>query len=295
MEHLQALDSIQDVPLVAIRKRLISSSFQSALWDVINSNLSSSQTLENLELEKIQNKLNLIAENLQFVGNLHTRFLLLPKSLDITRVNDAYNIPEWRDGNRHHALYFLSKSNNCVLVAEPPTYISVLDVLARVVSHILGYPTPLPIGPLFICPEESENAVIHTLKLCSERRYRGECGLVGKELVPQDVAQVQLHPLRPFYSGEIIAWRGQTGQKLKYGRIPEDVRPSAGQALYRFKVETTPGTFDLLLSSQVLSFRSIAVSNDSSSSMVGDDVAASQAELVVDSAGSSSTQATSQV
>ncbi|CAM8938869.1 unnamed protein product [Rhodiola kirilowii] len=298
MEHLQPLDSIQSVPLAAIRMRLLSTSFQSALWNMINSNAVLMPKLKNLGFEKLQNSLYLIAEKLQFVEHLHTRYLLLPKSVDITRVTDKYNIPEWRDGNYHRTLYFVSRSNDCVLVAEPPIYISVLDVLARLISDVLGTPTPLPIGPLFICPEESENAVIDTLKLCTERRdsntVGGDCSLVGKELLPQDIAQVQLHPLRPFYSGEIIAWRSQNGQKLKYGRIPEDVRPSAGQALYRFKVETTPGTFELLLSSQVLSFRSIAMCSDSPTSMVEGDKATSKDRLAVDMKASSSTKATSQ-
>uniref|UniRef100_A0A7N0RD15 RING-type domain-containing protein n=1 Tax=Kalanchoe fedtschenkoi TaxID=63787 RepID=A0A7N0RD15_KALFE len=299
LEILRALDVIQSVPLAAIKARLLSTSFKSALWNLIHGNAMFMATFKNLAPEKMHDSLTLIAEELQFVDHLHTRFLLLPKSVDITSVTDEYNIPEWRDGNRHRTLYFVSRSNNRVLVAEPPTYISVLDVLARVVSHILGSPTLLPIGPLFICPEESENAIIDILKLCSERRYSNPMGgdgcLVGKELLPQDIAQVQLHPLRPFYSGEIIAWRSQNGKKLKYGRIPEDVRPSAGQALYKFKVETAPGTSELLLSSQVLSFRSIAVSNDPSSSMPEGNSAASPDRLVLDMAESSSAQeATSQ-
>ncbi|TXG69797.1 hypothetical protein EZV62_004732 [Acer yangbiense] len=51
--------------------------------------------------------------------------------------------------------------------------------------------------------------------------------LVGKEILAKDALQVQFHPLRPFYKGEIVAWRIQNGEKkLKYGRVPDDVRPS---------------------------------------------------------------------
>jgi sacsin len=53
---------------------------------------------------------------------------------------------------------------------------------------------------------------------------------------------------------------------LKYGRVPEDVRPSAGQALYRFKVETAPGVVEPLLSSQVFSFKGISMGNEATSS-----------------------------
>jgi len=71
--------------------------------------------------------------------------------------------------------------------------------------------------------------------------------------------------LRPFYAGEVIAWRSDSeeGLKLKYGKVPEDVRPSAGQALYRLKVETARGEIEILLSSNVLSFRSMEAGSSS--------------------------------
>ncbi|BAS91615.1 Os04g0675300, partial [Oryza sativa Japonica Group] len=46
-----------------------------------------------------------------------------------------------------------------------------------------------------------------------------------------------------------------------YGRVPEDVRPSAGQALYRFPVETSAGETCMLLSSQVYSFKSVSMAD----------------------------------
>ncbi|KAL5540659.1 hypothetical protein UlMin_042851 [Ulmus minor] len=278
-EHLQTLEYIASVPLVAIREKLLSISFQEAVWTVIKSMAGYIPSLNNLALNTIQNLLEAIAEKLQFVKCLHTRFLLLPKSLDITNATKASIIPECAAGFQYQTLYFVNQSRTRMLVAEPPSFLSVFDVVAIVVSQVLGSPTPLPIVSLFVCPGGSEMAIVDTLKLCSDKKEMessvGRNSLVGKEILRQDAPQVQFHPLRPFYAGEIVAWRSQNGEKLKYGRVPEDVRPSAGQALYRFKVETSPGETQPLLSSQVLSFKSTSMGDGTSAMLLDDNHAVS--------------------
>ncbi|XP_057960552.1 uncharacterized protein LOC131152729 isoform X2 [Malania oleifera] len=269
-EHLQTLECIGSVSLESIRQKLFSRSLQSAVCIAINSIASYIPSFETLALENVQYSLESVAEKLQFVQRLHTHFLLLPKSIDITHIAEESIIPGWEGGFRHRTLYFINHSKTCILVAEPPTCISVLDVIAIVVSQMLGCPIALSIGSLFLCPEDSETAVADILRLCLEKRNseptRGSSIFIGKDILPQDALQVQFHPLRPFYTGEIVAWRSQNGEKLKYGRVPEDVRPSAGQALYRFKVEIGQGVTENLLSSQVLSFRSVPMGNGDSSS-----------------------------
>lgn len=271
---MQTLDYVGPVPIAAIREKLLSKSLQGAVWTVVNSMASYIPAIKNLSLGTIQNLLEAVAEKLQFVKCIHTRFLLLPKYIDITQAAKDSIIPEWVDGSMHRTLYFINRSNTSILVAEPPPYISVFDVIAIVVSLVLGSPTPLPIGSLFVCPGGTETAIVDILKLCSDKQETestsGSNGLIGKELLPQDVHQVQFHPLRPFYAGEIVAWRSQNGEKLKYGRVPDDVRPSAGQALYRFKVETLTGAMQPLLSSHVFSFRSIAMGSETSPMPVDD-------------------------
>ncbi|KAM4120132.1 hypothetical protein ACJW30_03G110200 [Castanea mollissima] len=266
-EHLQTLEYIGLVPLAAIREKLLSRSFQFAVRTVVNSMAGHIAAISSLTLETIQNSLESVAAKLQFVKCLHTHFLLLPNSVSITSTTKDSMIPEWEDGSQHRTLYFVSRSNACFLVAEPPAYISIFDVVAIVVSQVLGSPTPLPIGSLLSCPVGCESAVIDVLKLCTEKKEptSGIASLIGMEILPQDALQVQFHPLRPFYAGEIVAWRSHNGEKLKYGRVPEDVRPFAGQALYRFKVEIAPGLTQPLISSQVFSFRSISMGNDASS------------------------------
>lgn len=271
-EQLQALEHIGSVPLRAIREKLFSRSLQLAVQTVVNSMASNIPAINNIASETVKYSLESVAEKLQFVKCLHTRLLLLPNSIDITRAAKDSTIPEWEDGSHHRTLYFVSRSNVCFIIAEPPTYISVFDVIAIVVSQVLGFPTPLPIGSLFSCPEGCETAIIDILKICTEKRESTSVStsIIGKEILPQDALQVQFHPLRPFYVGEIVAWRSQNGEKLKYGRVPEDVRPCAGQALYRFKVEVSPGLTKPLISSQVFSFRGISTAGEASSSTLLD-------------------------
>ncbi|XP_038718957.1 sacsin isoform X2 [Tripterygium wilfordii] len=271
-EHLQTLEHIGSVALAVIRGKLLSRSFQSALWNLLNSTPVYIPTVQKLALESVQSSLETVAEKLQFVKCLHTRFKLLPNYVDITLVTKDSFIPEWADGSGHRTLYFVNRSKSCVLVAEPPNYISVHDVIAIVLSQVLGSRTPLPIGFLFSCPEGSEASVVDILQICSETVENDSStnSLLGKELLPQDALQVKFLPMRPFYKGEMVAWRYQNGEKLKYGRVPENVRPSAGQALYRFKVETAPGVTEALLSSQIFSFRSVLMGHEASTSTMPD-------------------------
>ncbi|KAL8483693.1 hypothetical protein ACS0TY_026393 [Phlomoides rotata] len=270
-EDLCELECIGSVSLASIRQKLKSESFQVAVWRTLTSMGSTSPGFGKPVLEKVQKSLESIAERLKFVQSLYTRFLLLPKSVDITLVSKNSILPEWEGISRHTALYFIDQFNTCVLIAEPPKYIAVTDVIAAVVSHILESPVPLPIGSLFLCPEYAEAALLDVLKLHFHTRdtefVGGIDSFLGKEIQPQDASRVQFHPLRPFYKGEIVAWRSLNGEKLKYGRVPENVKPSAGQALYRFMLETSPGMTEPVLSSNIFSFKSVSYSSEDSSFM----------------------------
>ncbi|XP_008803352.1 sacsin [Phoenix dactylifera] len=269
-EHqLQVVHQIGNVPVNKIIDKLLSKSLQDAVCVLINSITNHLPSFEGLSLLQIQSSLEHMAERLKFVQSLYTRFCLLPKLLDITRVVKGYPIPEWGGSTRNRTIYFVDKSRTRILVADPPSFMTIYDVVANVVSQVLGAPAILPIGPLFACPDGSEKTVLKVLKLGSEIGVINHEGrtkiLVGKELLPQDALQVQFLPLRPFYTGEIVAWKtGRDGEKLRYGRVPEDVRPSAGQTLYRFPVETASGETQVLLSTQVFSFRSVSVADASS-------------------------------
>ncbi|KAF6169682.1 hypothetical protein GIB67_004074 [Kingdonia uniflora] len=212
-EQLQTLDKIGSVSLVEVKMKLSSKSFHATIYALANCITSSMPSFSVHTLEQVQISLVPVAETLQFVLCLHTRFMLLPKYLDIT----------------------------------------ILDVLAVVVSQVLGSPISLPIGSLLSVPRvQRKGFSAPSLKPGS---YRSEIGnrdeLAGKELLPQDALQVQFHPLRPFYRGEIVAWKtGNDGDKLKYGRVPGNVRPFAGQALYRFMDEIAPRDAEFLVSSQ---------------------------------------------
>ena len=257
---------------MTIKQKLSSKSLQTAVWSVVNSMSSYIPAFNSFSLDTIEFLLNSTAEKLQFVKCLKTKFLLLPNLVVVTRAGKDFIIPEWKNDSAHQTLYFMNQSRSRILVAEPPTYISLFDLIAIIVSQVLGSPIILPIGSLFGCPEGSEIAVVNVLKLCSDKKevepVNGSSNMVGKEILPQDARLVQFHPLRPFYSGEIVAWRPQHGEKLKYGKVSEDVRPSAGQALYRLKIEVSPGDTQSFLSSHVFSFKSVSASSPLKESLV---------------------------
>ncbi|KAG8066703.1 hypothetical protein GUJ93_ZPchr0004g39583 [Zizania palustris] len=268
-KELKVVNSICSVTLERIKERLLSKSLQDALRIVMIGVANHFPSFEALNLARIGSVLEDISQNLQFVQCLHTRFVLLPMLLDVTRSNHHPPFPEWSSNGKHRSICFVNKSTGDILIAEPPSFLTIHDVIAIVVSHRLGAPIILPVASIFACPDGTEKEVLKILHLATdvgiskrEERYNGS---LGAELLSQDARQVQFLPLRPFYNGEIVAWKtGKEGGKLRYGRVPEDVRPSAGQALYRFPVETAAGETCMLLSSQVYSFKSVSMADLSS-------------------------------
>nr|GEU62755.1 hypothetical protein [Tanacetum cinerariifolium] len=144
-----------------------------------------------------------------------------------------------------------------MLIAKPPSGVSVVDLVAIVVSHVLGSPIPLPIASLFLCLKYSKTKLNNIQKVPSRNRVMDTVGcgngFLGKEVHPEDAKKASSCRAWPFYKGEIVAWRSHEVEKLKYGRIPEDVRP-AEQALRGVKVETSPGKTKTIKSSLVYSF-----------------------------------------
>lgn len=268
-EELVVLDSICSVTLDRIKEKLLCKSLHDALRIVMIGVANHFPSFEALNLVQIESILEDISQNLQFVKHVHTRFLLLPNLQDVTRTAQHPSIAEWSGNGKHRSIYYANKSMGHILVAEPPSFLTIHDVIAIVVSRRLGAPVILPVASIFACPDGSEKEVLEILHLGTEtgvsKREGRYDGSLGAELLSQDARQVQFLPLRPFYSGEIVAWKtGKEGEKIRYGRVPEDVRPSAGQALYRFPVETAPGETRMLLSSQVYSFKSVSMADLSS-------------------------------
>ena len=176
VENLHTLEEIGSISLASIRIKLLSTSFQVAILSVLSSvPLTTSKTPD---LQTLQQSLESIAKKLQFVQSIYTRFWLLTKSQDITRSSKDSIIPEWESGSRssHRSLYYVDRSNTRLLIADPPSYISVLDLVSIVVSHVLRSPVPLPIASLFLSPEGSETALVNILKLSSDVRVTGGVG-----------------------------------------------------------------------------------------------------------------------
>ncbi|XP_057820319.2 uncharacterized protein LOC131033191 isoform X2 [Cryptomeria japonica] len=275
-QPLATVDALGSLSLKTVTAKILSPSFHTAVWLVIHNFKEHIPSLRHLTKDEVKKVLGSAAEKLRFVRSIYTCFVMLPSSVDIT-LNVSINTKQSLFGDQgdelgHRVLQFVDRSRHVILVAEPPDVVAVSDILAAVVSRLLDSPMCLPISALFNVPIGSEVRALDLLRLASHSRngdnFRSSVhqgGQPGQELIPADAMQVQLNPLRPFYAGEIIAWRsdGEGGVKLKYGKVPEDVRPSAGQAMYRLLVETTPGEFDQLLSSNVLSFKSIVAGSSS--------------------------------
>ncbi|GJW92416.1 histidine kinase-like ATPase, ATP-binding domain-containing protein [Tanacetum coccineum] len=262
VEHLLNLEEIGSVSLVSIRQKLLNRSFQVAVSSVLSNVSSSIPGSKNLDFPTLQKSLESVAEKLQFVHRVYTCFWLLPMSLDITRVSKDSGIPEWESGPSHRALYYVNRSHTCMLIAKPPSYISILDLVVIVVSRVIGSPVPLPIGPLFFSPKGSETALVNILQISTNERLMDGVGIgthfLGREILTHDAMNVKLNISRPYFKGEIVAWQKKTGKKLKYGRILENVKPPTGQALYRVNIETSPGKAVTICSSRVFYFRNFS-------------------------------------
>ncbi|MFS7960331.1 hypothetical protein Hanom_Chr08g00701971 [Helianthus anomalus] len=270
VEHLETHEEAGSVSMAAIRLKLLSRSFQIAVSSVVNNFSRITYGFQNPDFLTLQRSLKSVAKRLKFVKRIYTRFRLLPKFVDITRSSNESFISESKSGSSHRTLYYVDRSYTCMLIAERPNYTSVVDLVAIVVSHVLGSPVPLPIGSLFLCPQDYETALVNVLKLSSDERVieggdRGT-GFLGRHLLPRDEKKVHFHRVSPFCKGEIVAWQSQNGEKLKYGRIPEDVRLklSKGQSSYRLKVETSPGMTKSLINSRVFHFKFLTIKEDSS-------------------------------
>ncbi|KAF3777352.1 Sacsin [Nymphaea thermarum] len=264
-QPIEFVDQIGSVSLRMLKDKIQNKEFHVAVWAMFNSSKNHTDTANGFSEEMISDSLNSLADNLKFVHSIYTRFLLLPKLLDITRSTESH-VPGWGHGPGHRALHFVSRSKTVILVAEPPSFLSIFDTIAVAINEVVGVPNSILIGPLLAAPESSLMAILYTLKLGYEKEkidYGGSEQLLGKEVTPQDTLQVQFHPLRPFYAGEFVAYRPQEHEKLRYGRVPENTRPSAGQALYRLLVETRPGETQSLLSSQIFSFKSVSAADGS--------------------------------
>ncbi|KAH9323718.1 hypothetical protein KI387_018357, partial [Taxus chinensis] len=275
-QPLETLEALGSLTLKTVITKIRSPSFHNAAWMVIQNFKEHIPALRHLTKDEVKKILGSAAEKLHFVRSIYTCFVMLPSFVDIT-LNVSINRKQslfGEQGNElgHRVLQFVDRSKCIMLVAEPPNVVAVSDILAAVLSRLLDSPMCLPISALFNVPTGSEVRALDLLRLASHSKNGGnfrssvhEGGLPGQELIPADAMQVQFHPLRPFYAGEIIAWRSDSegGSKLKYGKVPEDVRPSAGQAMYRLQVETVPGEVEQLLSSNVLSFKSMVAGSSS--------------------------------
>eukprot|EP00850_Spirogloea_muscicola_P024010 SM000422S15899 [mRNA] locus=s422:514:20866:+ [translate_table: standard] len=286
---LEAVDSIGNIHLAEVASQICSDSFVAAAWSAVRDFQEAVPALKDLQRGDLVRALNSAVGGLRFVRRLYTRFVLLPhhpggQVVDVTRHSRAPadseacpdDFEEASGGARHRVFDFVDRGQGLIYVAAPPpgAALSVAHLLAAVLSRFLGAPL-LPLAAFLDSPAGAESCVRRVLRLGGnfERDMvdsgkspsaAGEAAL-GSELAPEDAALVAITPLRPFLAGEIVAWRpdgladrAPVGNGLRYGRVAEDTRPGAGQALSRVPTEVAPGEVCDLLSTAVLSFKSTA-------------------------------------
>lgn len=266
---LEYTDHIGGISKITVVKKLQNKSFQLAVWTLVQDFTQEIPSLKTWTKNEVEISLLSAAENLRFVKRLYTRFVMLQGNVDITRkianeTSTASSSHSTEDLG-HRVYEYIDKKNAKALLAQPPDFISISDILAVLISRLLDSPMCLPLSSLFSAPIGSEDDAMEIMRMRSHkqedfRRSRGKTyqGITpGKQLLMYDASQIQVHPLRPYYAGEIVAWCSDLAcdTSLKYGVVVEDVRAPAGQALYYVQVETGPGESQTLLSSNVFSFK----------------------------------------
>jgi sacsin len=279
-KSLQMVDKIGPFVRTSVAERLRSPAFAEAMWAVVQETGEAVPSLRQGMTSKVDmvQLLQFAADGIWFVQRLYTRFFMLPGHIDVTRRSDKSSslllLGDEVSENGHRVFEFVDKSKDRLLIAQPPECVTVPDLLAIVVSRLIGSPVSLPIGALFLVPAGTELGVLHMLRQGSNvssnegtKNSIKNSGVPGMELLGSDTVLVQCHPLRPFHSGEIVAWRTDGQGSMRYGRVMHDARASAGQALYRLEVETGPGEIRILLSSQVFFFKGTTAASPSAVSL----------------------------
>lgn len=276
---LEYTNSFGSLTKDAIAERLRSSSFQLATWVLVQDFSHEMPHFKGWTRLEVEAELRLAADQLQCVQRIYTRFITMEGNVDITKRSIG------NDGNRVYE--YIDKNSRRILLAEPPDHVSGLGILSVMVSKILKSPVCLPIASLFGGPIGSEGDEVERLRIRATYhqihggRHSNTQGIVpGNELSTVDSSLVQVHPLRPYYAEEIVAWceNYSPGAKMRYGIVMEDVRAPSGQALYYIQVETGPGQVQHLLSSNVFAFKNIIFGKEPHSSRANMSLSSSQPE-----------------
>lgn len=269
---LEFTDFFGDISKENIMKRLKSESFQLAVWTLVQDLSQEMANLKPLAKCEIERKFLWLAENLECVKHLNTRFVIVNGNVDITKRSTSRSSEvDFVTYVEHSVHEYIDKKNGKVLLAEPPDLVFLPEILSVMVSKVLDSPICLPLAGLFNVAVGSECIYAEIMRLrpyqhenSKSRLKNNQVIVLGDELSTSDASQVQVHPLRPYYAGEIVAWCSDFAPetKLRYGRVIEDVRAPSGQAVYYLQVETGSGEMLSLLSSNVFSFKSVSIGNE---------------------------------
>ena len=175
---------------------------------------------QNAELDSVALETEFVATvlapySVHVVQRVPTRFYLL--SRDGIREKD---ITLDENGSQ----FFVDQHGHRLLLAKWPDYVRPEDLLAQAVSQCLHvHDTVLPLGPLLGCAVVSISSLLDVLHVggTTAERWRGT---PGTAVLAVDEPLLQLRPLREYHSGEVVAWRDESGTML-YGTVVSTYRP----------------------------------------------------------------------
>ncbi|KAK9808692.1 hypothetical protein WJX72_002029 [[Myrmecia] bisecta] len=271
----QYVEEIQGLSCGAVRQLLGSGQFARAVHAVVLEYARDLPSLKAITLKTIMQQLHIAAEGLRFVQSCATRIVLRSSRADVTRSDASMRVDEY--------MYTPPGGKPLLFVAEPPPDIPVKFVLARAIKRCLGNRVPISVRDLLDCTEAS---LPHLQRLLvagpgvAEDEALSAHGQLGSAVLGTDLALMTIKPLRSYITGDLVGYRGaldpqaaaaaaararaQDGSggaggiqaPLLYGRVTADARPPPGAPAYRVNVETAPGQFRDILSSQLYCFRS---------------------------------------
>ncbi|MCO5547273.1 hypothetical protein L7F22_000720 [Adiantum nelumboides] len=130
-----------------IIEKLKSASFQDAVWTLLQDFSREMPSVEPLAKQEVARKLLWSAENLDCVKQLRTRFYIVNGKVDITKEKRA---GVGSPAEAYQSNYeFIDKQNGRIILAEPPDYLMISEIISVMISKVLGSPACLPLSGLF--------------------------------------------------------------------------------------------------------------------------------------------------
>lgn len=248
MEHCSELDSLARQINDAMTSRQLLDSLVQILAHQAAELGSTSDALKGLsslseEDREIPPLIQSIAQyRVQFVRSIRSHFFI--GSRDVTVQPEG-------------SMFFVDAKNKIIYLA-PANGMRSEQLLALAVNQILGNELRdlMPLEALLACTPGNMSQTLGFFSIRSVGEETKRRGVPGEILVDTDMALVELRPLRTFLKGEIVAYERQG--VLRYAVVlgeDQEESKSNRQIIKQVRLQTSPTQVDVLLSTQIYTFR----------------------------------------